>query len=76
MTETAERLKTDLVRLSLHERAELAQFLLESLEEESDANAEKMWESELGQREREIRGGQTVGEPAEQVIAELRKKYA
>jgi putative addiction module component (TIGR02574 family) len=75
MTETAERLKTDLVRLSLHERAELAQFLLESLEDSSDADAEKAWEAELAQREREICSGQAVGEPAEQVIAELRKKY-
>ena len=76
MTATAERLKEDLVRLSLPERAELAQFLLDSLDEGSDPDAEQAWDTELAQREHEIRTGQAVGEPAVQVIADLRKQYA
>jgi putative addiction module component (TIGR02574 family) len=75
MTAIAERLKEDLGRLSLPERAELAQFLLDSLEDGSDPDAEQAWEAELAQREHEIRTGQAVGEPAAQVIAELRKQY-
>ena len=75
MTESAERLKDDLVRLSLPERAELAQFLLDSLDEGSDADAESAWATELAQREHEIRGGQAVGEPAAHVFTALRKQY-
>jgi hypothetical protein len=49
MTETAERLKFELSRLSLRERAELAQFLIRSLDEEVEADAEAAWEAELAQ---------------------------
>lgn len=76
MTATAERLKADLVRLSPPERAELAQFLLDSLDEGSDPDAEQAWEAELAKREQEIRTGQAAGEPAAQVIAELQKQFA
>jgi putative addiction module component (TIGR02574 family) len=76
MTATAERLKEDLVHLSLPERAELAQFLLDSLDDGSDPDAEQAWDAELAQREHEIRTGQAIGKPVDQVIAELRKQYS
>jgi putative addiction module component (TIGR02574 family) len=76
MTATAERLKEDLVRLSPPERAELAQFLLDSLDDGSDPDAESAWEAELTQREQEIRTGQAIGEPAAHVMTELRKQYS
>lgn len=75
MTATAEQLKEDLGRLSQPERAELARFLVESLDEGRDLDAESAWDVELAQREQEIRTGQAVGEPATQVLAALRKQY-
>ena len=45
MSESAERLKTDLAQLSVQDRAELAQFLLHTLDEGEDADA--AWDAEL-----------------------------
>ncbi len=77
MSETAERLMAELVRLPAQERAEIADRLVESLHQESENAAdETAFEAELDRRLREIKSGQDVGEPAEQVFAELRRKYS
>ncbi len=76
MTEAAERLKSELSQLSLQERAELAHFLIYSLDEEMDADAEAAWDAELVQRMAEIKSGTAVGEPADKVFAALREKYS
>jgi putative addiction module component (TIGR02574 family) len=76
MTEAAEKLKAQLSQLSMRERAELAHFLIHSLDEGVDADAEAAWDAELVRRMEEIRSGKTVGEPADKVFAELRKKYS
>jgi putative addiction module component (TIGR02574 family) len=76
MTKTAEKLKVQLSQLSTQERAELAHFLIHSLDEGVDADAEAAWDAELARRMEKIRSGQAVGEPADKVFAELRKKYA
>jgi putative addiction module component (TIGR02574 family) len=76
MTETAEKLKAQLSQLSMQERAELAHFLIHSLDEDVDADAEAAWDAELARRMGEIRNGTAVGELADTVFAELRKKYS
>jgi putative addiction module component (TIGR02574 family) len=76
MTEAAEKLKAQLSQLSMQERAELAHFLIHSLDEAVDADAEAAWDTELARRMEEIRSGNAVGEPADKVFAELRKKYS
>jgi putative addiction module component (TIGR02574 family) len=76
MTETAEGLKSQLVLLPRPDRAELAHFLIHSLDEGSDPDAESAWESELAQRMQEINTGKASGEPAGKVLAELREKYS
>ena len=76
MTETAEKIKSELSRLSLQERAELAYFLIHSLDEEVNADAEAAWDAELAQRTEEIKSGKAVGEPADKVFAEIREKYS
>ena len=76
MTETAEKIKSELSRLSLQERAELAYFLIHSLDEEVNADAEAAWAAELAQRLEEIKSGKAVGEPADKVFAEIREKYS
>ncbi|MGH8071936.1 MAG: addiction module protein [Candidatus Entotheonellia bacterium] len=75
MTETAEQLKAQLSQLSMQERAELAHFLIHSLDEGVDADAEAAWDVELARRMEEIRSGKAIGEPVDKVFAELRKKY-
>ena len=71
-----EKLKSELSRLSLQERAELAYFLIHSLDEEVNADAEAAWAAELAQRLEEIKSGKAVGEPADKVFAEIREKYS
>jgi hypothetical protein len=50
--------------------------LIHSLDEDVDADAEAAWDAELARRMEEIRAGKAVGELADTVFAELRKKYA
>lgn len=76
MTETVERLKAELSALSQRERAELAHFLIQSLDQEEEPETEEAWAMELARREEEICSGRAIGIPAEQVHAELRKKYS
>ena len=76
MTQTAERLKSELAQLSTQERAELAYYLLHSLDETVDAEAEAAWDAELAERMAEIKSGNASGEPAGKVFIELRRKYS
>lgn len=76
MSDTAERLKTELASLSVEERADLAHFLLETLPAEDDAEVEAAFNAELERRLREINDGTAIGEPAAKVFAELRAKYS
>lgn len=75
MTEIAEKLKTELSRLSIQDRAELAYFLIHSLDEDVDDNVESAWEVELTQRMQEINSGIASSEPSNKVFNELREKY-
>ena len=75
MTETARKLKAELLNLTSEDRAELAYFLIRSLEEEPDSGVQGAWEAELERRWQEMESGNVAGVPAEDVFAELRKKY-
>jgi putative addiction module component (TIGR02574 family) len=76
MTETAEKLKTELSQLSIKERAELAYFLIHSLDEGGDYDIENAWDVELTRRMQEIDSGTASGKPSKQVFAELKEKYS
>ncbi len=76
MTKSAEKIKTELSLLSQQERAELAYFLIRSLDAEVNADAEAAWDAELAQRLEDIKSGKAVGEPADKVFAEIREKYS
>ena len=76
MTATAERLMTELGTLPARERAELAHQLLVSLDPGADPDVEAAWDAELERRGELIRSGRATGEPAEQVLAELRQRFA
>ena len=72
----ADQLKVRLAALTPRERAEIARFLLESLEGGEDADWETAWETELKRRSAEIDAGTAVGRPAVEVFEELRRKYS
>ena len=74
MSETVEKLKERIEMLTNQERAEIARFVIDSLDQETDDDAEAAWEMELARRMSDIDGGRLVGEPADQVFAELRQR--
>jgi len=69
-----ERYKSQLEKLSQKERAELAYFLISSLEP-AEEGVSAAWDTEVARRLAEIREGKAIGKPAEQVFAELRERY-
>lgn len=70
MSPSLEQLKTAISILPVAERAELAQYLLRSLDpEEEGARAE--WLAMAEQRMAEVRAGRVVGIPAEEVLKSL-----
>jgi putative addiction module component (TIGR02574 family) len=75
MTQIAERLKSELSQLSSAERAEIAHYLIESLDDGSDEDADKAWDAELLRRMDEIEHGTARGESDEAVIEALRSRY-
>ncbi len=76
MTQMAEDLKGKLAALPSQDRAELAYFLLHSLDDGQDVDWEEAWAKELNQRAQDVRSGAVTLEPADKVFAELRKKYS
>jgi putative addiction module component (TIGR02574 family) len=74
MTSTLQDLKKASSNLPALQRAELAHFLLRSLDPEEDGWAEA-WQAELARRLEEIRSGHVVGAPAEEVLGRLRERY-
>jgi putative addiction module component (TIGR02574 family) len=71
MATAMEELKAELASLAERERAELAHFLLNSLDGDDEATSD----AELARRADEIQRGMAVGKPADQVFADLREKY-
>ena len=76
MSATTDEWKAELARLSVSQRAELARFLIDSLDDGEDADAEEAWDKELARRAEQIKNGTALGEPADDVMAELREKHS
>jgi putative addiction module component (TIGR02574 family) len=76
MAETLEHLKEQLGTLAAPERAELARFLINSLDQEEDPGAEAAWEAELTRRVADIRSGKVSAKPATQVFEEIRETFS
>ncbi len=68
MSEAVMQLRDQLSLLPREQRAELAHFLIDTLDDEIDANYDPAWEAELLRREAEIRSGTVQGVPARQAI--------
>ena len=74
MTTAVEQLASQAKTLSAEERAELAYMLLTTLEPEDDG-VDEAWRAEVARRVTEIRSGEAIGLPLEDVLAELRERY-
>lgn len=75
MTEIAERLRTELAVLDSEDRADLAYFLLQSLDEEVDPSIEVAWDAELDRRIADIENGSVKGIACDEVLSELREMF-
>jgi putative addiction module component (TIGR02574 family) len=75
MSSAVEQWKDQLGALPDDERAELAHFLLVSLEPQDD-EVEGLWEAEASKRLTEIRSGTAKGRPVEDVMKELREELS
>lgn len=72
-----EQLEAEALELPLRERAQLAERLIASLDEdatEDAADVERAWEEEIRRRMAEVESGTAELIPAEQVFAELRNR--
>ena len=73
MPSLVEELSAGAKTLSPEDRARLAEELLDSLQEESDADTGAAWEREIERRVAEIESGAVKLIPAEDVHAEARR---
>ena len=74
MTLAVEQIKSQVGTLTQPERAELAHYLLISLESD-EPDTEENWRREITRRVADIRSGQVMGRSADEVLAELRVQH-
>lgn len=67
-------IEKEAILLPSHERAQLAEYLIKSLDEEEDPEAEKLWVEEAERRYQEYKEGKIKAKPAELVFKEARSK--
>jgi putative addiction module component (TIGR02574 family) len=68
-----EEVTANALALPAKSRAELAELLIQSLEEEDDKHLKAAWLSEIHRRDQDIRIGASVTKPAEQMLREARE---
>jgi putative addiction module component (TIGR02574 family) len=73
MTDAAENLKATLSSLPESDREELANFLLQSLDQ--DESAQEAWDNELTKRLHEIETNRVKTVPADALFQSLRERY-
>ena len=72
-----ERLKSEISSLPDAQRAELAEFLLASLDDgDDDPDVDSAWDDEAARRVEAMRRDDPACKPAEQLFAEMREKYS
>ncbi|OGF61539.1 MAG: addiction module antitoxin RelB [Candidatus Fischerbacteria bacterium RBG_13_37_8] len=74
MSSKIKEIEREALRLSLHERAQLAENLIISLDKQKDPEAEKLWIEEIKRRYQEYKKGRVKTKPAEKVFNEARSK--
>lgn len=74
MSKKFKDITAEALELPLAARAELAKQLLDSLEDISEEENEKLWAEEAERRYAEFKKGKTKAVPAEQVFARARSR--
>ena len=69
------KIEEEALRLPSRERAQLAEYLIRSLDEEEDMETEKLWIEESERRYREYKEGKVKTKPANLVFKEARSKF-
>lgn len=72
MSKPVRELESQALRLPRRERARLAQRLISSLDQEVDADVEKLWLQEAERRLGELKSGKVAGIPAQKVMRKAR----
>lgn len=67
-------LETEALKLSVAERARLAEVLLRSLDDVSDEDNERLWLDEAERRDGDFESGRVVGIPGDEVFARIRAR--
>jgi putative addiction module component (TIGR02574 family) len=75
MTQNAEQLLVDALRLDANARASIAETLLESLDGVDEAEVSDAWRAEIPGRAREMGNDTGAAVPGDEVMRELRAKY-
>ncbi len=74
MPSKTKEIEEEALRLPSHERAQLAERLISSLDELEDSEAERLWIEEAERRYQEYKQGKVKAKPAEMVFKEARSK--
>lgn len=69
-----EDITTQILALPSEKRAELAELLIQSLDEDEKTVVKSAWLLEIKRRDQEIRSGEAVCKSAEQVLKEAREQ--
>jgi putative addiction module component (TIGR02574 family) len=72
MARLVRELESQALKLSRRERARLAQRLIASLDQDVEADTERLWLAEAERRLAELKSGKVAGIPAEKVIRKVR----
>lgn len=67
-------IEEEALRLPSHDRAQLVEYLIKSLDEEEDPEAEKLWIEEAERRYQKYKEGKIKAKQAESVFKEARLK--
>ena len=76
MSATLAKLQAQAKQLGSEERAQLASFLLETLEPSESGDVSQAWEAEIKARWAEIERGDVELIPATKVFADIRRKLS
>jgi len=69
-----ENLTIEALALPSESRAELAEILIQSLDEKEDEEIKSAWLAEIHRRDQETRSSLTITKPADQVLKEAREQ--
>ena len=69
-----EKITSQILSLPSEKRAELAEMLIQSLDEKEDEDVKKVWLMEIRRRDQQIRSGQAKLKSAEQVLRDAREQ--